>query len=45
MSTCLFSYNYKVMKFLRQVGDFLWILQFPPPIKLKVTLNTIALST
>jgi hypothetical protein len=33
--------EYKVIKFvsdLRHVGGFLWVLRFPPPIKLTVTI-------
>ena len=47
-------YVIKFVSYLRQVGGFLWVLQFPPPIKLtttiaeillNVTLNTLTLST
>ena len=47
----VYSIQFYVIRFvidLRQVGDFLWVLRFPPPIKLtvitgillKVALNT-----
>jgi len=44
------QYMIKFVSYLQQVGGFLWVLRFPPPIKLttditeillKVTLNTI----
>ena len=31
-------YVIKVVSDLRQVGGFLWVLQFPPPIKLTTTI-------
>ena len=38
----VFSIQHYVIKFvsdLQQVHDFLWILQFPPPIKLTTTIS------
>jgi len=43
----VYSIQYYVIKFvsdLLQIGGFLWVFQFPPPIKLKVALNTIILT-
>jgi hypothetical protein len=37
----VYSIQYYVIKFvsdLRQVGGFLWVLQFPPPVKLTATI-------
>jgi hypothetical protein len=44
----VYSMQHYVIKFvndLRQVGGFLWVLWFPPPIKLTATISKVVVST